>query len=85
MFCSEVEKLIQQLYCLSEKMELLATPSVDGVKASVAEYQVRDQQPTHADAHQVMDDILGILLRNHSNHSNKWKRERQARIKDEDM
>lgn len=43
MFCSDLEKLIQQLYSLSEKMELLATPSVDGAKSSVAEYQVRDK------------------------------------------
>ncbi|KAM9345087.1 centrosomal protein of 68 kDa [Symphorus nematophorus] len=40
-FCSHLEQLIQQLYTVSEKMELLAAPSVDidSVKSSLAEYQ----------------------------------------------
>ncbi|KAF3708519.1 Centrosomal protein of 68 kDa [Channa argus] len=40
-FCSHLERLIQQLYTLSEKMELLAAPTVDmdSVKSSLADYQ----------------------------------------------
>ncbi|XP_074503111.1 centrosomal protein of 68 kDa isoform X2 [Sebastes fasciatus] len=40
-FCSHLEQLIQQLYTVSEKMELLAAPTVDldSVKSSLAEYQ----------------------------------------------
>lgn len=40
-FCSHLEQLIQQLYTMLEKMELLAVPAVDtdGVKSSLAEYQ----------------------------------------------
>ncbi|XP_026212399.1 centrosomal protein of 68 kDa isoform X2 [Anabas testudineus] len=40
-FCSHLEQLIQQLYTVSEKMELLAAPAVDidSVKSSLAEYQ----------------------------------------------
>uniref|UniRef100_G3NIA6 Centrosomal protein 68 n=1 Tax=Gasterosteus aculeatus aculeatus TaxID=481459 RepID=G3NIA6_GASAC len=40
-FCSHLEQLIQQLYSASEKMELLAAPTVDidSVKSSLAEYQ----------------------------------------------
>ncbi|KAM6997174.1 LOW QUALITY PROTEIN: centrosomal protein of 68 kDa [Tautogolabrus adspersus] len=40
-FCSHLEQLIQQLYAMSEKMELLAAPTVDigSVKSSLAEYQ----------------------------------------------
>lgn len=42
-FCSHLELLVQQLYTISEKMELLAAPTVDidSVKSSLAEYQVR--------------------------------------------
>lgn len=42
-FCSHLELLIQQLYAVSEKMELLAAPTVDidSVKSSLAKYQVR--------------------------------------------
>lgn len=41
-FCSHLEHLIQQLYTVSEKMELLAarTVNIDSVKSSLAEYQV---------------------------------------------
>lgn len=41
MFCSHLEKLIQQLYTVSEKMELLAAPTVDldSVKSTLADYQ----------------------------------------------
>lgn len=45
MFCSQLEQLIQQLYALSEKTELRTTASVDGVKSSSAEHQVRDKRP----------------------------------------
>ncbi|XP_076599996.1 centrosomal protein of 68 kDa isoform X2 [Chaetodon auriga] len=40
-FCAHLEQLVQQLYTISEKMELLAAPSVDidSVKSSLAEYQ----------------------------------------------
>ncbi|XP_034538395.1 centrosomal protein of 68 kDa isoform X1 [Notolabrus celidotus] len=40
-FCSHLEQLIQQLYAMSERMELLAAPSmdIDSVKSSLAEYQ----------------------------------------------
>lgn len=40
-FCSHLEQLIQQLYTVSEKMELLAAPTVDinSVRSSLAEYQ----------------------------------------------
>ncbi|KAK2823912.1 hypothetical protein Q5P01_021087 [Channa striata] len=40
-FCSHLEKLIQQLYTVSEKMELLAAPTVDldSVKSTLADYQ----------------------------------------------
>ncbi|XP_033468751.2 centrosomal protein of 68 kDa isoform X1 [Epinephelus lanceolatus] len=40
-FCSHLEQLIQQLYTVSEKMELLAPPTVDidSVRSSLAEYQ----------------------------------------------
>uniref|UniRef100_UPI0037E7A0E8 centrosomal protein of 68 kDa isoform X2 n=1 Tax=Semicossyphus pulcher TaxID=241346 RepID=UPI0037E7A0E8 len=40
-FCSHLEQLIQRLYAVSEKMELLAAPTVDidSVKSSLAEYQ----------------------------------------------
>ncbi|XP_028279971.1 centrosomal protein of 68 kDa isoform X2 [Parambassis ranga] len=40
-FCSHLELLIQQLYAVSEKMELLAAPTVDidSVKSSLAKYQ----------------------------------------------
>ncbi|XP_068424255.1 centrosomal protein of 68 kDa isoform X2 [Clinocottus analis] len=40
-FSSHLEQLIQQLYAMSEKMELLAAPTVniDDVKSSLAEYQ----------------------------------------------
>ncbi|XP_041803635.1 centrosomal protein of 68 kDa isoform X2 [Chelmon rostratus] len=40
-FCSHLELLVQQLYTISEKMELLAAPTVDidSVKSSLAEYQ----------------------------------------------
>ncbi|XP_071337775.1 centrosomal protein of 68 kDa isoform X2 [Trachinotus anak] len=40
-FCSHLEQLIQQLYAVSEKMELLAAPAadIDSVKSSLAEYQ----------------------------------------------
>lgn len=43
MFCSHLEQLIQQLYAVSEKMELLATPTanIDDMKSSLAECQVR--------------------------------------------
>lgn len=68
MFCSQLEKLTQQLYSLSKKMELLATPSVDGVKSSVAEYQVRDKQPTCVDMHQIIYDIIWISIRS----SHRW-------------
>uniref|UniRef100_A0A8D0DBF5 Centrosomal protein 68 n=1 Tax=Sander lucioperca TaxID=283035 RepID=A0A8D0DBF5_SANLU len=51
-FCSHLEQLIKQLYTVSEKMELLAAPTVDidSVKSSLAEYQsfqreVSSQQP----------------------------------------
>ncbi|XP_059179798.1 centrosomal protein of 68 kDa isoform X2 [Centropristis striata] len=51
-FCSHLEQLIQQLYTLSEKVELLAAPTVniDSVKSSLADYQsfqreVRSHQP----------------------------------------
>ncbi|XP_028459769.1 centrosomal protein of 68 kDa isoform X2 [Perca flavescens] len=51
-FCSHLEQLIKQLYTVSEKMELLAAPTVDidSVKSSLAEYQsfqreVSGQQP----------------------------------------
>lgn len=42
-FCAHLEQLIQQLYTVSEKMELLAVPTedIDSVKSSLAEYQVR--------------------------------------------
>lgn len=42
-FCSHLGQLIQQLHTVLEKMELLAAPTVDinGVKSSLAEYQVR--------------------------------------------
>lgn len=41
-FCSHLEQLIQWLYTVSEKMELLAAPTVDidSVRSSLAEYQV---------------------------------------------
>lgn len=41
-FCSHLEQLIQRLYTVSEKMELLAAPTVDitSVRSSLAEYQV---------------------------------------------
>ncbi|XP_041645490.1 centrosomal protein of 68 kDa isoform X2 [Cheilinus undulatus] len=40
-FCSHLEQLIRRLYAVSEKMELLAAPTVDidSVKSSLAEYQ----------------------------------------------
>ncbi|CAJ1057689.1 centrosomal protein of 68 kDa isoform X2 [Xyrichtys novacula] len=40
-FCSHLEQLIQRLYVVSERMELLAVPSVntDSVKSSLAVYQ----------------------------------------------
>ncbi|KAM4592199.1 centrosomal protein of 68 kDa isoform 2-T4 [Odontesthes bonariensis] len=40
-FCSHLELLIQQLYTVSQRMEQLATPTVDidSVKSSLAEYQ----------------------------------------------
>lgn len=40
-FCSHLEQLIRQLYSVSEKMELMAVPTVDidSVKLSLAEYQ----------------------------------------------
>ncbi|KAE8280272.1 Centrosomal protein of 68 kDa [Larimichthys crocea] len=40
-FCSHLEQLIQRLYTVSEKMELLAAPTVDitSVRSSLAEYQ----------------------------------------------
>uniref|UniRef100_A0A7N8YAD1 Centrosomal protein 68 n=1 Tax=Mastacembelus armatus TaxID=205130 RepID=A0A7N8YAD1_9TELE len=40
-FCSHLEKLIQQLYTVSEKMELLAeaTVDIDNLRSFVAEYQ----------------------------------------------
>ncbi|XP_035519823.1 centrosomal protein of 68 kDa isoform X2 [Morone saxatilis] len=40
-FCSHLELLIQRLYAVSEKMELLAAPTVDidSVRSSLAEYQ----------------------------------------------
>ncbi|XP_070697382.1 centrosomal protein of 68 kDa [Pempheris klunzingeri] len=40
-FCSHLEQLIQRLYAASEKMELLAAPTVDidSVKLSLAQYQ----------------------------------------------
>ncbi|XP_040906563.1 centrosomal protein of 68 kDa isoform X2 [Toxotes jaculatrix] len=40
-FCSHLEQLIQRLYTMSEKMELLTAPAVDidSVKSSLAEYQ----------------------------------------------
>ncbi|XP_073337865.1 centrosomal protein of 68 kDa isoform X2 [Pagrus major] len=40
-FCAHLEQLIQWLYTVSEKMELLAAPTVDidSVKSSLAEYQ----------------------------------------------
>ncbi|KAK9541063.1 hypothetical protein VZT92_001139 [Zoarces viviparus] len=40
-FCSHLEQLIQKLYTVSGKMELLAAPTVDidSVKSSLAEYQ----------------------------------------------
>ncbi|XP_072247713.1 centrosomal protein of 68 kDa isoform X2 [Leuresthes tenuis] len=40
-FCSHLELLIQQLYAVSQRMEQLATPTVDidSVKSSLAEYQ----------------------------------------------
>ncbi|XP_036980205.1 centrosomal protein of 68 kDa isoform X2 [Acanthopagrus latus] len=40
-FCSHLEQLIQWLYTVSEKMELLAAPTVDidSVRSSLAEYQ----------------------------------------------
>ncbi|XP_042358704.1 centrosomal protein of 68 kDa [Plectropomus leopardus] len=40
-FCSHLQQLIQQLYTVSEKMELLATPIVDmdSVRSSLAEFQ----------------------------------------------
>ncbi|XP_078129189.1 centrosomal protein of 68 kDa isoform X2 [Sander vitreus] len=51
-FCSHLEQLIKQLYTVSEKMELLAAPTVNinSVKSSLAEYQsfqreVSTQQP----------------------------------------
>lgn len=42
-FCSHLGQLIQWLYTVSEKMDLLAPPTVDidSVKSSLAEYQVR--------------------------------------------
>uniref|UniRef100_A0A665T3L4 Uncharacterized protein n=1 Tax=Echeneis naucrates TaxID=173247 RepID=A0A665T3L4_ECHNA len=42
-FCSHLELLIQQLYSVSEKMELLAPPTTDigSVKSCLADYQVR--------------------------------------------
>lgn len=41
-FCSHLEQLIQWLYVVSEKIDLLAPPTVDieSVKSSLAEYQV---------------------------------------------
>lgn len=41
-FCSHLKQLIQQLYAVSEKMELLGVPTVDidSVMSSLAEYQV---------------------------------------------
>ncbi|CAG6018106.1 unnamed protein product [Menidia menidia] len=40
-FCSHLELLIQQLYAVSQKIEQLATPTVDieSLKSSLAEYQ----------------------------------------------
>ncbi|XP_074532130.1 centrosomal protein of 68 kDa isoform X2 [Halichoeres trimaculatus] len=40
-FCSHLEQLIQRLYAVSERMELLTAPTVDidSVKTSLAEYQ----------------------------------------------
>lgn len=40
-FCSQLQRLIQQLHVVSEKMELLTAPTVemDSVKCSLAEYQ----------------------------------------------
>lgn len=42
-FCSHLEQLIQWLCTVSEKMELLAAPTVDidSVRSSLAEYQVK--------------------------------------------
>ena len=42
-FCSHLKQLIQLLYTVSEKMELLAAPTADihSVKSTLAEYQVR--------------------------------------------
>lgn len=48
-FCSHLEQLIQRLYTVSEKMELLAAPTVDidSVKSSLAQYQVKAAHLTH--------------------------------------
>lgn len=56
MFRLQLEKLTQQLYSLSEKMKLLATTSVHGVKS--AKNQVRDKQPTRVDTHQIIYDFI---------------------------
>lgn len=57
-FCSHLKQLIQQLYTVSEKMELLAVPTVDidSVKSSLAEYQVGALQHSRIDidAHVVL-------------------------------
>ncbi|KAG7229907.1 hypothetical protein INR49_009625, partial [Caranx melampygus] len=40
-FCSHLERLIQQLYTVSEKMDIVGAPTadIDSVKSSLAEYQ----------------------------------------------
>lgn len=46
-FCSNLEELIQWLYTVVERMEVLAPPSVDieSVKSSLADYKVRSLHP----------------------------------------
>ena len=47
-FCSHLGQLIRWLYSVSEKIDLMAPPTVDidSVKSSLAEYQVR-AEPRH--------------------------------------
>ncbi|XP_076016523.1 centrosomal protein of 68 kDa isoform X2 [Genypterus blacodes] len=67
-FCSHLGQLIQWLYAVSEKMDLLAPPTVDleSVKSSLAEYQrfqreVSDHQPLTSSVLQSGQRLLSCM------------------------